>query len=126
MGHGFSIDGPVAAAPPTGLARAKKPWFWLITPRPRHSGHVRERCPGAAPLPPHVPHCTILGTLILVVTPFNESSKESLTATVMSSPRSARCGLPPPPPAAAAEPPPPPNRLPKRSAKSPPMGCPPW
>ena len=118
---------PVPPQRPQGWLRAKKPWLWLTTPRPWHCGQVVGAVPGAAPLPPQVSHCTVWGTLILVVTPLRASSNESFTATLTSSPRSARCcRRPPPPDAAAAEPPPPPNRLPNRSAQSPPMGWPPW
>ena len=84
-----------------GCERANRPWLWAFTPRPWHSGQTLGVVPGCAPLPWQAPHVSGLSTGTRTVTPFSASSKDSVTPTCRSEPRSA-ARLPRPPRRAGA------------------------
>ena len=97
-----------------GCDMANGPWLRATMPRPWHSGQTLGVVPGFAPLPWQVSHVSALSTGTRTVTPFSESSNDTVTSACRSSPRSAALRRPRPAPPAA-----PPNRLPRMSPRSP-------
>src|SRR4029453_14386019 len=71
-----------------GVESAKRPWLSDTTPRPRHSGQIFGLVPGSAPLPWQAEHAVSSSTGVFIVAPLRESSKERLTTTSTSRPRS--------------------------------------
>src|SRR4029450_6786186 len=77
-----------------GREKAKKPSSSETTPRPRHSGQICGAVPGSAPVPWQTEHVVSSSTGILVSRPLSESSKDTLTTTSTSRPRSPPCPRP--------------------------------
>src|SRR5258707_12973237 len=92
VGHAWLGTLPLPRHTGQGRFTAKLPCPKEIVPRPLHSEHWAIVAPGAAPLPPHVGHTSVIGILMGIFPPnaAMRNGSDRMVSTVSSASSSLR------------------------------------